>query len=640
MQNLPPARVGAKTFYALFLSFFVLLFLAACGRNPVTPTEDLPSDDTTPVEATAVWTKIADEKTSFTVSGTKTVRYGTDSRWVQKSVTGEGYCGNWFFGSDPASGVVKRCEVLSGSTSPDPDPEPDPEPTATWTKIADEKNSFTVSGTKTVRYGIDSRWVQKSVTGSGYCGNDFFGRDPAPGVVKRCDVLTSSTNPNPDPDPDPDPNPTGPTITVNYQGDSSNFANPERGFYFAHVMSGSDPKVIDSTNIQRMKDEKISIFKRIYNLNTFKGSSISSSYLDWIQRDLDVVRSNGLKVSIRFSYNFNDGSTSDAPLSRVLGHIDQLGPVLRRNADIIAFLDAGFIGKYGEWHSSTNGLTSSSSKRQILERLLSAVPSNRMVVLRYARDKKEIYGSSALGEGSAFRGSNQARVGHKNDCFLASTDDQGTYWPLDSGSLNSQKNYLSQENLFVPQSGETCGWNPPRSDCPTAIAELQRMRWSSLGRLPSDFVSRWSSQGCYNDINKRLGYRFRLISGILPQRAAPGGALSVKLRMTNEGFAGLYNPRALELVLRNRNNGQETRVMINPSEDVRLYLPAAGETKELTLSGRLPGGLASGSYDLFLNLPDPSSSLSRRASYSIRMANTNVWESSTGYNRLGSVSIN
>jgi Domain of unknown function (DUF4832)/Domain of unknown function (DUF4874) len=563
MYNQPSARVRAKSLSVFFS--LILLFLTACGTKP----EATPTAEET-LDASGVWTKIADEKTNFTVSGTQTVRYGIEPRWVQKSVTGSGYCGNWFFGTDPASGVVKRCEVFNSGTAPSPSPTPTPAP----------------------------------------------------------------SNPTPAPS-----NP-GPGTNVSYQEDTSNFANPERGFYFAHVMSASNPKVIDSTNIQRMKNENITIFKRIYNLNTFKGSSISSSYLDWIQRDLDVVRSNGLKVSIRFAYNFNDGSVSDAPLSRVLGHIDQLAPVLRRNADIIAFLDAGFIGKYGEWHSSTNGLTSSSSKRQILERLLSAVPSNRMVVLRYARDKKEIYGSGTLSEGSAFRGSNQARVGHKNDCFLASTDDQGTYWPLDSGSLNTQKSYLSQENLFLPQSGETCGWNPPRSDCPTAIAEMQRMRWTSLGRLPSDFVSRWSSQGCYSTISKRLGYRFRLLSGALPTSANKGSTMSVRLRMTNDGFAGLYNPRSIELVLRNRSNGQETRLGVNPGEDVRLFMPASGETKDMTLNVSLPGGLASGNYDLFLNLPDPSSSLNRRASFSIRLANTNMWESSTGYNRLGGVRVN
>jgi hypothetical protein len=633
MQNLPSARVRAKSSYAFFLSFLCLLFLAACGTGPKA-TEALPSDDT--LDPNATWVKIADEKTSFTVSGTQTVRYGTGPNWIQKSVTGTAQCNNYFFGKDPAPGVVKRCEVLSAGSST---PSPTPSPTATWTKIADEKTSFTVSGTKTVRYGSDSRWIQKSVTGTGQCNNSFFGSDPADGVVKRCEVLSAGSAPTPTPT-DPTPTPSIPGgISVTYQNDSSNFSNPERGFYFAHVMNSSDPKVIDSTNIQRMKDEKISIFKRIYNMNTFKGSSISSSYLDWIQRDLDVVRSNGLKVAIRFSYNFNDGS-SDAPLSTVLGHIDQLGPVLRRNADVIAFLDAGFIGKWGEWHSSSNGLTSGSSKKQILDKLLSVLPADRTVTLRYAGDKKMMYGNSALSESLAFNKSNRSRVGHKNDCFLASTDDQGTYWPLDSSSLNAQKSYLSQETLFLPQSGETCGYSAPRSDCPTALAELKQMHWSSLGRMPSDFVSRWSSQGCYNDITKRLGYRFRLLSGSLPGSATRGNTMSVKLKMTNEGFAGLYNQRGLELVLRNRSNNQETRLSVSPGEDVRLYLPASGETKDLTMSVKLPSGLAAGNYDLFLNLPDPNSSLNRRASYSIRMANTNVWESSTGYNKLGGVRVN
>jgi hypothetical protein len=570
MQNLPSARAWAKLISALFLS--LLLLLSACGKAP----EAEPETVTEELDPSATWTKIASEKTTFTVSGTKTVRYGAGSRWTQKSVTNSGWCGNWFFGGDPASGMVKSCEVLvSGSSAPTPAPsEPAPAPTPTT---------------------------------------------PTP---------TPST-------------PSGPVtgVTVSYQADNSNFSNPERGFYFAHVMTASSPRVIDSTNIQRMKNENITIFKRIYNLGSFRGSSISSSYLDWIQRDLDVVRSNGLKVAIRFAYNFNDGS-SDAPLSRVLGHIDQLGPVLQRNADIIAFLDAGFIGKWGEWHASTNGLTSSSSKQQILNRLLSVLPSNRSVVLRYARDKKEIYGSSAMSESQAFNGSNRARVGHKNDCFLASTDDQGTYWPMDSGSLNTQKSYLSQETLFTPQSGETCGYSAPRSDCPTALAELDRMNWSSLGRMPSDFVSRWSSQGCYNDISKRLGYRFRLLSGVIPSSVSRGSTLSVSLKMTNEGFAGLYNPRNIELVLRNRSNRQETRLAFNPSEDVRLFMPTSGETKDMVMRVSLPSGMSAGDYDLFLNLPDPSSSLKNRASYSIRLANTNMWESSTGYNRLGGVRVN
>ncbi len=58
----------------------------------------------------------------------------------------------------------------------------------TWTQIATEWSSFTVNGTQTVRFGANSDWIEKSVTGPGRCANDFFGSDPSPGNVKVCQV--------------------------------------------------------------------------------------------------------------------------------------------------------------------------------------------------------------------------------------------------------------------------------------------------------------------------------------------------------------------------------------------------------------------------------------------------------------------
>jgi RHS repeat-associated protein len=66
------------------------------------------------VAQTQIWTKIADEGASFTVSGTQTVRYGAGISWVQLAVSGTGQCTNAYFGSDPINGTVKQCEVLSG----------------------------------------------------------------------------------------------------------------------------------------------------------------------------------------------------------------------------------------------------------------------------------------------------------------------------------------------------------------------------------------------------------------------------------------------------------------------------------------------------------------------------------------------
>jgi hypothetical protein len=45
-----------------------------------------------------------------------------------------------------------------------------------------------VSAPTVVRYGADTRWVQKTVNGTVPCTNAFFGTDPAPVVVKSCRV--------------------------------------------------------------------------------------------------------------------------------------------------------------------------------------------------------------------------------------------------------------------------------------------------------------------------------------------------------------------------------------------------------------------------------------------------------------------
>jgi uncharacterized protein (DUF1800 family) len=60
----------------------------------------------------------------------------------------------------------------------------------TLAKIADENGSFTVAGSGEVRYGANTTFVSKTVSGAGTCSNDFFGSDPAPGVGKSCFLFT------------------------------------------------------------------------------------------------------------------------------------------------------------------------------------------------------------------------------------------------------------------------------------------------------------------------------------------------------------------------------------------------------------------------------------------------------------------
>jgi serine protease len=130
----------------------------------------------------AGWTKIADEGQGFAVDGTQTVRYGSGSYWITRTVSGGGECSNAWFGTDPIVGVVKQCEV-SGSAAP----------VAGWSQIASEGQTFSVGGTQVVRYGSGSAWITLAVTNGGACTNEFFGGDPLVGVVKHCDVSTNGS---------------------------------------------------------------------------------------------------------------------------------------------------------------------------------------------------------------------------------------------------------------------------------------------------------------------------------------------------------------------------------------------------------------------------------------------------------------
>ncbi len=163
-----------------------------CGAGIVDAAASLaglaaPAPEPTPAPAPGSgWTRIADEDQTFALNGTQTVRYGNEPYWITRTLNGSGACTNQFFQTDPVVGVRKHCEVATTTSSPVPPPT-----SGSWTKIADEGQGFSVSGTQTVRFGAGTSWITQGVTGSGACTNGFFGSDPAYGVFKQCQVATA-----------------------------------------------------------------------------------------------------------------------------------------------------------------------------------------------------------------------------------------------------------------------------------------------------------------------------------------------------------------------------------------------------------------------------------------------------------------
>lgn len=391
------------------------------------------------------------------------------------------------------------------------------------------------------------------------------------------------------------------------------WVNPERGFY-----QFVDLRALDASTLEDAAADGLSVVYGQVLLPEFREAPLDPGVLADVGAGLDLVRAHGMKVVPRFHYS-DAIDEPDADLQRILGHIEQLKPIFQEHADVILTLQAGFVGAWGEWHSSQHGLDAAGPRKQILDALLAALPAFRTVSVRRPAFKLDAYGGP-LTLATAYDGSALARVGHINDCFLASDDDEGTY------QLPGEKDYAIADSAFVPVGGETCAVNAPRSECPAALAEMALHHWThlNLGYHP-DVIAGWKAGGCFERIACQLGYRLAVREIQWAAKATAGGALPVSLRIFNDGFAAPVNPRSLVLVF----DGPARIEVPADGVDARRWMPGAEAT--LCVDAQLPADMPPGDYRIGLRLPDAAGSLAAEPRQAIRLVN-GAWDPAEAIN--------
>lgn len=468
-------------------------------------------------------------------------------------------------------------------------------------------------------------------------------------------------------------------VNVTYKESTEDFANPERGFYIPRDAYASKFVPLDAAALKAFRTKSqthgsakyaiySTLFYRGYILDSFNNKPLSATFLNDLQKDFYAAREAGFKLIIRFAYT-NKAKTGncadenkicppygDAPKQIVLQHIAQLKPLLRKNADVIAVMQEGFIGIWGEnfytdyfGDPGGNGPgkvldTAWRDRNEVLKALLNALPKDRMVQVRTPQIKQKfVYGanapatSKALTQKEAFNYSDKARISFHNDCFLSGPDDYGTFFDYGSSSQPKQpanevmRRYFEQDSKYGPVGGETCDdIYSPQNDCGPAEREMAAMHYSFLNTAYNNNVNNdWDSTGCITSIKQNLGYRFVLHHASFASKAKRGQKMSILIQLENKGYASPYNPRLLQLVLRNTKSGKE--YFVNCKADVRFWFTGKIDWKE---SVQVPANIPTGSYHLLLNLPDKHPSISKNPAYSIRLANEDMWEESTGYNNL------
>ena len=472
------------------------------------------------------------------------------------------------------------------------------------------------------------------------------------------------------------------TIKITYKESDEDIVNPERGFYIPLGTRASNFILLDAKQLMAYRNQpqqlsgasykvNVSLLYRAYELDTFKNQVLSVSFLANLQKDFDVVRAAGLKIILRFAYinTTHSGNCKDeykicppygdAPVDIVRKHVQQLKPLLQKNADVIAVLQQGFIGIWGEnyftdyFGCATNdgaGVITDSSwlyRNQFLKALLNAMPEDRMIQVRTPQIKQRfVYGpraavtSAPLNLKAAFTKKDKARIGFHNDCFLAADDDYGTFY--DYGNSVSKRDtankrlrkYFEAESRYVAVGGETCDDAfSPQNDCAPfgyAEKEMAAMHYSYLNAAYNNQVNNdWDSLGCMKSIKQKLGYRLLLQNALLPKIAKQGKSFSVQLQLENRGYASPYNPRPVQLLLRHRQTGKINVFDFNTQ--IQKWFTGKILLQQIVT---LPADFPKGEYELLLNLPDGYKSLQNNAAYSIRLANENLWQPSTGFNSL------
>ena len=412
-----------------------------------------------------------------------------------------------------------------------------------------------------------------------------------------------------------------PQSTITYPGTDEIFSNPERGF------SAYRSNPITISFINTLKPLNVTVIQRIYTIPQYNDIPLPESFLNTVQSDLNTARLGGIKVVPRFSYT-NNQNGEDAALDTILLHINQLAPILQENYDVITYVEAGFIGAWGEWYYSSHNLNNTTSRRTVTYALLDALPLKRNVVVRTPDYKRKIFQiNTPLDSLEAFSGTRRSRVGAHNDCFLADATDYGTYVYND---IEGDKNYLNQDNRYVPQGGETC-CDCGYAGCSNSLVDLARMRYSVLNKdYHPSVLSRWVTEGCMDEVKRRLGYRFELLEATISDSIKPSGIFNLNFQITNKGFASPFNPRNLEIILRDNSNNHKYRLVTDV--DPRFWM--AGDTMLVNVTGGIPANMSEGNYSAYLFLADPEYRLHDNPDYAIRLANSNVWEDSTGYNSL------
>jgi hypothetical protein len=363
------------------------------------------------------------------------------------------------------------------------------------------------------------------------------------------------------------------------------------------------------------------------SLASYRSTDLPASFLSTLSAHFATVRSAGMKVTLLFAYDLS-GSGSDASAAQIKRHLEQLKPVLQANADVIPYMRAGFIGAWGEWHSSQSGnscgynsgsttcATANANRLIVRDALLANVPSTTQIGFRYPADLDLWYPSASA----------PVQVGMHNDCFLAGPTDSGTY------SSSTMRTFAKTLTGHASFGGETCdnAETPVRSTCADILSEGAQYHLAWLNSMyATSLINNWKAAGCYTNVSSMMGYRLQLDRVTHGTSVTRGATLPVQVDLRNVGWARMFVARALTVTLRNRSTGA---TIAGTGGNLSQLAEQASTSTSVTVNVAVPAGAAAGTYDVLISAPDAFPAIKGDVRYAVHFANADQASAGQAWN--------
>lgn len=438
--------------------------------------------------------------------------------------------------------------------------------------------------------------------------------------------------------------------------------NPDRGFHLecnllADQMKSpyNDYEVFNddlySKKIEQFAAQKdnLTLVQQYIYLTNWVDKDLDAEALQNIRKIMELMKSQGFKAILRFAYNHAGlGSSGGESKQWILRHIEQLTPLLNEYIGQIATVQVGFIGAWGEWHTSPLA-NNQDAKNAIVSALLRALPAPYCVEMRYPSHKKAL-----TLEQEEYRG----RIGYANDYFTAGEHSHapGNDFVPNTDDYKIVAEEVKANNFFmsgeIPYNEDT-EWGLSELITPmkslrilrehrysafdvTQNYDLNIMSWKQVKVYPSllndnhilfdesyfrDADGNEVVRSFYEFVRDHLGYRLNLQSGSTAE--AKNGNLEYDLAITNTGFATVVNPKEVYLVLISEDNSVAKEIKLDV--DSKSWIPstddAPNQAAVYSIKGSVSAGLA-GTYKVGIWMPEKVDDLKYNSAYAVKFALT------------------